>query len=159
GTSAPSLRVATRAALAIEQIRQIASTPIYRFHGGDGNDHRLFNEDLLLKGYPGAIGLKTGYTRKAGHSFIGAATRDGRTMLSVVLGAPDMYRTSAALLDKGFAVPIAAEAGLERLPAVVQAAAVAEPAKAVPLQATHEPAPQAFHLNGDDTVRVARDAI
>jgi D-alanyl-D-alanine carboxypeptidase len=158
--SAHDLAVAARNALGNEQIREIASTQVYKFHGGDGNDHRLFNEDLLLKTYPGAIGLKTGWTRKAGHSFIGAATRDGRTMISVVLGAPDPYRTSTALLDKGFTTPLAAESALEHLPAVVPSATVAEPAKAVPLQQTREPAPPVFHVaSTDDTVRVVRDGI
>jgi D-alanyl-D-alanine carboxypeptidase len=158
--SAHDLAVAARNALANEQIRDIASTQVYKFHGGDGNDHRLLNEDLLLKTYPGAIGMKTGWTRKAGHSFIGVATRDGRTMISVVLGATDIYRTSTALLDKGFATPVSAEAGLERLPAVVPAATVAQPAKAVPLQETRTPAPPVFHaVNTDDTVRVVRDGV
>jgi D-alanyl-D-alanine carboxypeptidase (penicillin-binding protein 5/6) len=158
--SAHDLAIAARALLANEQLRQIVATPIYRFHGGDGNDHRLLNEDRLLKEYPGAIGVKSGYTRKAGHSFIGAATRDGRTMLSVVMGAPDFYRSTEGLLDKGFSVPIAAEGGLEHLPAVVHNAAVpAEPAKAVPLQATRDPAPRAFPVSADDPVRVLRDLI
>ncbi|MBC8104635.1 MAG: D-alanyl-D-alanine carboxypeptidase [Cytophagales bacterium] len=37
--------------------------------------------------FPGADGVKTGYTRAAGHCFVGSATRDGRRLLSVVLGA------------------------------------------------------------------------
>ena len=157
--SAHDLAVAARAALANDQFREIVSTQVYKFHGGDGNDHRLFNEDLLLKTYPGAIGVKTGWTRKAGHSLIGAATRDGRTMLSVVLNAPDTYRATTAMLDKGFATPVAAEGALEHLPKVVQDATVAQPAKAVPLQATRTPAPPPFHVGTDDTVRVVRDGI
>src|SRR5438105_10434452 len=94
--SAHDLAIAARNALANDQIRQIVQTQVYKYHGGDNIDHRLLNEDLLLKTYPGAIGLKTGYTRKAGHSFIGAATRDGRTMISVVLRATDIYRTPSA---------------------------------------------------------------
>jgi D-alanyl-D-alanine carboxypeptidase (penicillin-binding protein 5/6) len=54
--------------------------------------------------FPGADGVKTGYTRAAGHCFVGSATRDGRRLLSVVLGA----RSSAThdtipLLSWGFA--------------------------------------------------------
>jgi len=158
--SAHDLAIAARNALANDQIRQIAQTQVYKYHGGDNIDHRLLNEDLLLKTYPGAIGLKTGYTLKAGHSFIGAATRDGRTMISVVLGAADIYRTSTAMLDKGFATPVSAEAGLERLPAVVPSASLAEPAKAVPLQQTRAESPPVFHVaTTDDTVRVARDGL
>jgi D-alanyl-D-alanine carboxypeptidase len=157
--SARDLAVAARTALANDEIRQIATTPIYKFHGGDGNDHRLINEDRLIKEYPGAIGLKSGYTKKAGHSFVGAATRDGRTMLAVVMGAPDFYRNTEGLLDKGFSIPIDAERGLEHLPPVVANAAVTQPAKAVPLQETRTPAPRAFHVSTNDTVRVARDGI
>jgi D-alanyl-D-alanine carboxypeptidase (penicillin-binding protein 5/6) len=158
--SAYDLAIAARNALANDQIREIAQTQVYKYHGGDNIDHRLLNEDLLLKTYPGAIGMKTGWTKKAGHSFIGAATRDGRTMISVVLGAPEIYRTSTTLLDKGFATPVTAEAGLERLPAVVPAATVARPATAVPLQQTRAPAPPVFHVaTTDDTVRVVRDGV
>jgi serine-type D-Ala-D-Ala carboxypeptidase (penicillin-binding protein 5/6) len=39
--------------------------------------------------FPGADGIKTGYTRAAGHCFVGSATRNGRRLISVVLGAPD----------------------------------------------------------------------
>jgi D-alanyl-D-alanine carboxypeptidase len=157
--SAHDLAIGARALLANDQLRQIVSTPVYKFHGGDGNDHRLLNEDRLLKEYPGAIGVKSGYTRKAGHSFIGAATRDGRTMLSVVMGAPDFYRSTEGLLDKGFSIPVAAESGLQHLPDVVHNAALAQPAKAVPLQATRNPAPRAFRVSTDDNVRLARDTV
>jgi D-alanyl-D-alanine carboxypeptidase len=159
--SAHDLAIAARNALANDQIREIVQTQVYKYHGGDNIDHRLLNEDLLLKTYPGAIGMKTGWTSKAGHSFIGAATRDGRTMVSVVLGATDIYRTSTALLDKGFATPVSAEAGLEHLPAVVPGATIALPARAVPLQETRTPVAQApFHVaTTDDTVRVVRDGV
>ena len=79
-------------------------------------------------------------------------------MLAVVMGAPDFYRSTEGLLDKGFSIPVDAESGMEHLPAVVPDAAAAQPAKAVPLQA-RAPAPQAFHVSSDDTVRVVRDGI
>src|SRR5205085_3355714 len=44
--SAHDLAVAARNGLADDQIRAIATTQVYKFHGGDGNDHRLLNEDL-----------------------------------------------------------------------------------------------------------------
>jgi D-alanyl-D-alanine carboxypeptidase (penicillin-binding protein 5/6) len=37
--------------------------------------------------FPGADGIKTGYTRAAGHCFVGSATRDGRRLISVVFDA------------------------------------------------------------------------
>jgi len=123
--SARDLAVIARAALAQPEIREIVARDTYSFHGGDGIDHRIRNHNLLLKTYPGATGMKTGYTVDAGHTLIGSATRDGRTMISVVLGAVDAPRSSAELLDKGFLLPVALEGHLGYLPPV---ASVADPA-------------------------------
>src|SRR5262249_54851227 len=55
---------------------------------------------------PGVIGFKTGYTNQAQHSLVAAARRNGRTLVAVILGAPDAGYTEAAnLLDAGFAMP------------------------------------------------------
>ena len=114
--SARDLAIITRAALAIPVIRAIVATPEYRFQGVDGLNHRLLNHNRLLRRYPGAIGVKTGYTRRAGNTLIAAATRNGRTMIAIVLKASAAYDTTTALLDRGFATPVAAEGGLDRLP-------------------------------------------
>ncbi|HZQ27559.1 MAG TPA: hypothetical protein VFA94_07665 [Acidimicrobiales bacterium] len=116
--SVRDLAIATRAFLSYPELVQIVGKPDYRFQGGDNNPHRILNHNLLLKTYPGAIGIKTGYTKKAGHSLIGAARRDGRTMIAIAVGAADPNRSVAALLDKGFATPVAAEAGMDHLPPV-----------------------------------------
>jgi len=121
--SARDLAIATRAFLSYPELAQIVALPEYRFAGGDGNHHRILNHNTLLKLYPGAIGVKTGYTRKAGHSLIGAARRDGRTMIAIVVGAVDPNLSAAALLDKGFATPVAAEGQLDHLPDVHQGTA------------------------------------
>ncbi len=85
------------------------------------------NHDLFLDLYPGANGLKTGTTELAGHTFVGSATRDGRTMLAIVFDAVDYYGSAAALLDQGFNTPVAAEANLDHLPAVVPDASLPPP--------------------------------
>src|SRR2546421_878769 len=114
--SARDLAIITRAALAIPVIKSIVATPEYRFQGVDGLSHRLLNHNRLLRRYPGAIGVKTGYTRRAGNTLIAAATRNGRTMIAIVLKASAAYDTTTALLDRGFATPVTAEGGLDRLP-------------------------------------------
>lgn len=45
------------------------------------------NTDRFLDMMPGAVGLKTGYTGKAGYCFVGAVKQEGRTFISVVLGS------------------------------------------------------------------------
>jgi D-alanyl-D-alanine carboxypeptidase (penicillin-binding protein 5/6) len=66
---------------------------------------RLFlsnNNPLVRAGYPGALGVKTGYTRKAGRCLIGAAQRRGRRLAVVILRSPDPGRQARVLLDRGF---------------------------------------------------------
>ncbi|TMC39523.1 MAG: D-alanyl-D-alanine carboxypeptidase [Chloroflexi bacterium] len=71
--------------------------------------HKAFNPvniDRLLWTYPGAIGLKPGYTGAAGYCLAAAATRSGRTILVVVLGSTQHFTDAATLLDFGFRHPI-----------------------------------------------------
>lgn len=64
----------------------------------------VFNINELLAHYPGAIGIKPGRTDRAQHTFIGAATRDGRTLIVSQMGSiTGSWKPTAALLDWGFA--------------------------------------------------------
>ena len=59
----------------------------------------------LLGRYPGADGMKTGFTCAAGFNVVATATRGGRSLITVVLGAPsarDRTAKAANLFDKGF---------------------------------------------------------
>jgi serine-type D-Ala-D-Ala carboxypeptidase (penicillin-binding protein 5/6) len=114
--SAYDLAVAARNVLAVPELAEIAALPLYEFQEPSGRQHRLLNHNKLLRRYPGAIGLKTGYTRQAGHTFVGAARRDGRTMIAVVLDTDDTYGSAAALLDQGFATAQDSPGTGERLP-------------------------------------------
>jgi len=63
----------------------------------------LYNLNQLIRTYPGATGLKTGWTGRAGGCLIATATRGGHHLLVVVLGSPRIFDEAAALLDYGFA--------------------------------------------------------
>jgi D-alanyl-D-alanine carboxypeptidase len=76
------------------------STPSFVWHR-----QVIFNHDTMLKMYPGADGLKTGYTEASGHNLVTSAVRGGVRLIGVVLGAAtngerDIHM--AALLDHGF---------------------------------------------------------
>ncbi|HEX7301250.1 MAG TPA: D-alanyl-D-alanine carboxypeptidase family protein [Solirubrobacteraceae bacterium] len=62
------------------------------------------NNPLLRTGYPGAIGIKTGYTDAAGRCLVAAAERDGRRLGVVLLHSPDPGRQATQLLNRGFAL-------------------------------------------------------
>ena len=53
---------------------------------------------------PGALGIKTGYTTKAGSTIVAAQRRGGRTLVAVVLGSQVMYDDVRALMGYGFKV-------------------------------------------------------
>ena len=68
---------------------------------------RLFlfnNNPLLIQGYPGTIGVKTGFTDAAGRCLVAAARRHGRRLAVVLLHSPDPGRQASMLLDRGFAL-------------------------------------------------------
>jgi D-alanyl-D-alanine carboxypeptidase (penicillin-binding protein 5/6) len=121
--SAYDLAIATRNALAVPDIAKWAALHEYSFVDPAGVSHHLVNHNKMLPGggfdYLGAIGFKTGFTNRSQHTLVAAATRNGRTLISVVLGAPDAgYQEAASLLDAGFAMaPGAAGTGVT-LPAV-----------------------------------------
>ncbi len=76
------------------------STPSFVFHG-----HTIYNHDMMLQRYPGADGLKTGYTIAAGHNLTTSAVRGDVRLIGVVLGAssnPERDVHMMALLDQGF---------------------------------------------------------
>src|SRR5437773_5348886 len=65
--------------------------------------YALYNLNDLVRKYPGATGLKTGWTGHAGGCLIATATRDGRHLMVVLLASPRIFDEAAALLDYGFA--------------------------------------------------------
>lgn len=65
--------------------------------------YALYNLNELVRKYPGATGLKTGWTGHAGGCLIATATRDGRHLMVVLLASPRIFEEAAALLDYGFA--------------------------------------------------------
>lgn len=127
--SARDLAIVSRAVLAEPDLMTILQAEEYRFAGGDGLAHRVDRRNRLFELYEGTVGMKTGLTERAGRCFVGAARRDGRTMLVVLFDAPDMYASARLLLDQGFATPVRDQDGLDHLPEVVAGAALDPPAR------------------------------
>ena len=71
-----------------------------------GGQTQLVNTNKLLRRYQGITGLKTGTTGGAGVCLSASATRDGLSLIAVVLGASsstERFDAATALLDYGFA--------------------------------------------------------
>jgi len=63
----------------------------------------IANLNLLLNNYPGAVGVKTGFTDDAGQTIVAAADKDGRRLITSVLYSEDLYVDAASLLTWAFA--------------------------------------------------------
>lgn len=65
----------------------------------------LRTHNSLLRTYYGADGMKTGFTCSSGYNIVASATRDGRRLAAVVIGAltrAKRDRLAAQALDQGF---------------------------------------------------------
>lgn len=60
------------------------------------------NHNKLLYRYDGCIGMKTGYTERAGRTLISAARRDSQTLVCVTLNDRNDWNDHSRLLDYGF---------------------------------------------------------
>ncbi len=102
-TTAYDLALITREAMRNPVFREIVSTQRMTLPwAGHDYDRVLTNKNRLLSSYPGAIGVKTGYTKAAGRCLVFAAEREGMTLIGAVLNGPDWFDEAAALLDRGF---------------------------------------------------------
>lgn len=102
-TSAYDLALITRAALEREDFRTYLLTPRADLPGRDGATFQIQNENRLVASYEGAIGVKNGFTTLARHTFVGAATRGGRTYVVVVMRTESRPEPIvASLLDWAF---------------------------------------------------------
>ncbi len=109
-SSAYDLALIGRAAMKLPVFRQTVVKRTAMFPGGTDPARKvwpafsIYNINPLLTHYPGAIGVKPGRTDRAQHTFIGAATRGGRTLIVTQMGSiTGAWQPTAALLDWGFA--------------------------------------------------------
>ncbi|NEA63556.1 D-alanyl-D-alanine carboxypeptidase [Streptomyces sp. SID12488] len=112
-SSAYDLAVFGRTGLRNADFAAYCGTAYAKFPGGGGRSYEIQNTNRLLTGangvkrYRGVIGVKNGYTSKAGNTLVAAARRGGRTLVVTVMNPQDgggyaVYEEARSLLDWGF---------------------------------------------------------
>ena len=76
-----------------------------------GKKFSLENKNLLIGRYRGAIGVKTGFTGRAGKCLAAVAERDGKRVLLILLNAPDRWWKAEEILDAAFTLGSGAPPG------------------------------------------------
>ncbi|MDR1693128.1 MAG: D-alanyl-D-alanine carboxypeptidase [Oscillospiraceae bacterium] len=87
----------TREAMKNEVFREIVGSKVYAGNGGTMKNH-----NRMLWFYPGANGVKTGYTTSAGRCLVSSADRDGFLLIAVTLDDHDDWADHTAMLDYGY---------------------------------------------------------
>ncbi len=105
-TTAKELSLIAAEALKNDTFREIASTYKYTFQLGDGV-RTVVNHNKLLRSYSGALGVKTGFTKKCGRCLVSAAERDGVRLVAVTLDDPNDWQDHRNILDFGFETLVA----------------------------------------------------
>ena len=101
--SARDLANISRFAMQNKEFARIVGTKQYRIAASDDIIGRVFqNKNKLLTHLDGADGVKTGFTKKAGRCLVSSCTRDGMTLICVVLNCGPMWEESERLLEYGF---------------------------------------------------------
>jgi serine-type D-Ala-D-Ala carboxypeptidase (penicillin-binding protein 5/6) len=98
------------AAMKLPVFRAIVAQHIYQIPKGPGHHHYWWdNTNYLIGSYPGADGIKTGYTTAALHCLLFEVSREGLTLIGDVLGSPATGPASGAqaaarVLNWGFSL-------------------------------------------------------
>lgn len=102
-TSARDLAVISCAAMNNPLVKEIVGTKRVNISNeGYDYDRVIINKNKILTRFDGANGVKTGYTKKAGRCFVGAAERDGMQLVTVLLNCGPMFEESMSLMDDMF---------------------------------------------------------
>ena len=103
-SSSWDLAALTRYALWNPRFRAVVRTRVKHVPWAPPTNEKIYvNKNHLLGSYPGADGVKTGWTTIAKHCLVASARRHGVHLIAVVLGADDSYGDAKKLLDWGFA--------------------------------------------------------
>lgn len=102
-SSAYDMALLARAALEHYTFRDLCSRNIAKVEFGNPPYERwLKNHNRLLQSYEGAIGVKTGFTKKSGRCLVSAAERGDVRLIAVTLNAPNDWQDHTAMFNYGF---------------------------------------------------------
>ncbi|MDM8101653.1 MULTISPECIES: D-alanyl-D-alanine carboxypeptidase family protein [Oceanobacillus] len=104
-SSAYDMAVMTRELLHFEDITNYTSIYEDYLRQGEENEFWLVNTNKLIRSYPGADGMKTGYTNEAKYCLTATAKRDDMRVIAVVMGAEtpkERNKMISGLMDYGF---------------------------------------------------------
>jgi D-alanyl-D-alanine carboxypeptidase (penicillin-binding protein 5/6) len=150
-SSASDIAALSKAAMANSEYRRIAAMRSVVLPAREGRQaKRIPATNDLLRSYPGATGVKTGFTNDAGYCIASSAERKGVSLTAVVLGGSSSaarFRQATVLLDWGFEhVSMESLGGTSSVVATVPISA--NPLRGVPVTMAEATSVAVFDLDG-----------
>lgn len=101
-STAYDMALLTRYALQNEEFaKAVSCEKAILCYGNPPYRRSLTNHNKLLKSFEGAIGVKTGFTKKSGRCLVSAAEREGKKVIAVTLNDPDDWLDHTKMLEFG----------------------------------------------------------
>jgi D-alanyl-D-alanine carboxypeptidase (penicillin-binding protein 5/6) len=102
-STALDLATITIAAMQNPVFVEMVGTRSHDITRSDGTIYTFNNVNKLLSQYEGAVGIKTGFTSEGGRNLASAVSREGSTLVSIVLGSPSHFNETMDIYDWAFA--------------------------------------------------------
>lgn len=101
-TTAREMAIITAEAMKNKDFRKIVSAKQYNAHREANNYSYFYNKNKTVHQYEGGNGVKIGYTKKSGRTLVASAEREEKTVICVVMNAPDWFNDAYSLMDAYF---------------------------------------------------------
>ena len=102
-SSVRDLLVLAKLAMQQPEIARAVAKPLVEIRTQDGRRLRKASGNLLLGRVPGAVGVKSGFTSRAGKCLVAMVRRGRDEVVVVLLNAPDRWWSASILIDDAFA--------------------------------------------------------
>ncbi len=101
-TTARDMAVIAREAMKNKTFRKIVASGSWETEREDSSYNLFYNKNKTIHEFKGGNGIKIGYTKASGRTLVASATREGRTMIAVVMNAPDWFEDAYRMMELGF---------------------------------------------------------
>lgn len=101
-TTSYDMALIARQAMHNPAFKEAAKAKSYQANRGEGKFNVFYNKNKVVYQYDGGTGIKIGYTKVAGRTLVASSQRNGTELICVVMGAPDWFNDTYALMDYGY---------------------------------------------------------
>lgn len=102
-TTARDMAVISMEAMKDPAFRKIVLATSWKADREESSYVTFPNKNKTVYEYQGGNGIKIGYTTDSGRTLVASSERDGKTMICVVMSAPDWFNDAYRLMDHGYA--------------------------------------------------------